>query len=81
MADSSAVYRENIEQVRRQFAEYRPTPALRSRLPEAHWAAAAKLARRDEIEATARALDDDRPSLRKWTDSLQPNRSTTVCKP
>ena len=36
---------------------------MRSRLPEELWAAAAKLARRDGIEATARALDVDRPSL------------------
>ena len=81
MADSSEVYREDIEQVRRRFAEYRAVHAVRSRLPEALWAAAAKLARRDGIQATARALDVDRPSLRKWTDRLEPNQSTTVGKP
>jgi len=46
--------------------------AVRSRLPEELWAAAAKLARRDGIEATARALDVDRPSLQKWTERLEP---------
>lgn len=81
MADSSEVYREDIEQVRRRFAEYRAVHAVRSRLPEALWAAAAKLARRDGIQATARALDVDRPSLRKWTDRLEPNHSATVGKP
>ena len=82
MAELSAVNREDIEQVRRRFAEYRGTHALRSRLPEALWAAAAKLARHDGIEATARALDVDRPSLRKWTNRLEPNQSpTTGVKP
>ena len=81
MAESSAVYREDIEQVRRRFAEFRAAHAVRSRLPEELWAAAAKLARRDGIQATARAFDVDRPSLRKWTDRLEPNRSATVGKP
>ena len=80
MADSSEMYREDIEQVRRRFAEYRAVHAVRSRLPEALWAAAAKLALRDGIQATARALDVDRPSLRKWTDRLEPNHSATVGK-
>ena len=82
MAESSAVYREDIEQVRRRFAEFRAAHAVRSRLPEELWAAAAKLARRDGIQVTARAFDVDRPSLRKWTDRLEPNQSpTTVGKP
>ena len=82
MAESSAVYREDIEQVRRRFAEFRAAHAVRSRLPEELWAAAAKLARRDGIQATARAFDVDRPSLRKWTDRLEPNQSpATVGKP
>ena len=81
MANSSAVYGEDMEQVRRRFAEFRAAHAVRSRLPEALWAAAAKLARRDGIEATARALDVDRPSLRKWIDRLEPNHSATVRKP
>ena len=81
MADSSAVYREDIEQIRRRFAEFRAAHAVRSRLPETLWAAAAKLSRRDGIEATARALEVDRPSLRKWTDRLEPNQSTTGRRP
>jgi hypothetical protein len=38
--------------------------------------AAAKLARRDGITATARVLGVDRPSLQKWTDRLEPRAST-----
>jgi len=49
---------------------------VRSRLPEELWATAAKLARRDGITATARALGVDRPSLQKWTDRLEPRAST-----
>jgi hypothetical protein len=38
------------------------------------WAAAADLVQRDGIDATARALDVDKPSLRKWAERLQPQR-------
>ena len=65
-----ASYREDVEQLRRRLAEFRQTHAVRSRLPEELWATAAKLARRDGITATARALGLDRPSLQKWTDRL-----------
>ena len=68
MTQESASYREDVEQLRRRFEEFRGTHAVRSRLPEELWAAAAKLARQDGIETTARALDVDRPSLQKWTD-------------
>ena len=78
MAELLAVYREDIEQVRRRFAEFRAAHEVRSRLPEELWAAAAKLARRDGIQVTARAFDVDRPSLRKWTDRLEPNQSPTT---
>jgi hypothetical protein len=72
MRQESASYREDAEQLGRRFAEFRSTHAVRSRLPEELWAAAAKLARRDGIEATARVLEVDRPSLQKWTDRLEP---------
>ncbi len=65
-------YREEVEQLRRRFEEYRSTHAVRSRLPDELWAAAAKLVREDGIESTARALDVDRPSLQKWTDRFEP---------
>jgi hypothetical protein len=72
MRQESASYREDVEQLGRRFAEFRSTHAVRSRLPEELWAAAAKLARRDGIEATARVLEVDRPSLQKWTDRFEP---------
>ena len=49
---------------------------MRSRLPEELWAAAVELVQRDGIDATARALDVDKPSLRKWSERLQPGRHT-----
>jgi hypothetical protein len=72
MTQGSASHREDVEQLGRRFAEFRNTHAVRSRLPKELWSAAAKLARRDGIEATARVLDVDRPSLQKWTDRLEP---------
>jgi hypothetical protein len=54
---------------------------VRSRLPEELWAAAAKLARRDGIEATARALDVDRPSLQKWTSRFEPRAEAKPRQP
>jgi len=72
MTQGSASHREDVEQLGRRFEEFRSTHPVRSRLPEELWAAAAKLARRDGIEATALALDVDRPSLQKWTDRFEP---------
>ena len=72
MALEAASYREDVEQLRHRFMEFRKTHAVRSRLPEELWAAAAKVAGRDGIEATARVLEVDRPSLRKWTDRFEP---------
>jgi hypothetical protein len=74
MAQEATLYRDEVEQVRRRWAEWRSTHAVRSRLPEELWTAAVELVQRDGIEATARALDVDKPSLRKWTDRLQPQR-------
>ena len=76
MALGAEGYREDVEQARRRFAEFRQEHAVRSRLPEELWATAAKLARRDGITATARVLGVDRPSLQKWTDRLEPRAST-----
>ena len=76
MALDTGGYREDLEQARRRFAEFRSTHPVRSRLPEELWAMAAKLARRDGITATARVLGVDRPSLQKWTDRLEPRAST-----
>ena len=73
MAQESRVYPEDVEQVRRRFADWRGTHAVRSRLPEELWAVAAELAQRDGVDATARALGVDKPSLHKWTGRLRPN--------
>jgi hypothetical protein len=72
MATEGAGYREDVEQAGRRFAEFRQTHAARSRLPKELWATAAKLARRDGVTATARALGVDYPSLYKWTNRLEP---------
>jgi transposase-like protein len=74
MAQETARYRDDVEQVRRRFAEWRSTHAMRSPLPEQLWAATGDLVQRDGIDATARALDVDKPSLRKWAERLQPRR-------
>jgi len=76
MTSEAAGNREDVEQARRRFEEFRQAHAMRSRLPEELWATAAKLARRDGITATARVLGVDRPSLQKWTDRLEPRAST-----
>jgi hypothetical protein len=81
MTQGSASHREDGEQLGRRFAEFRSTHPVRSRLPEELWAAAAKLARRDGIEATALALDVDRPSLQKWTDRFEPGVQVQARKP
>jgi len=62
MAQEAASNQEDVEQLRLGFEAFRRAHAVRSRLPEELWAAAAKLARRDGIEVTARVLDVDRPS-------------------
>jgi hypothetical protein len=78
MAQEGALYRDDVEQVRRRWAEWRRTHAVRSRLPEELWAAAVELVQRDGIDATARALDVDKPSLRKWAGRLNPAPSQPV---
>ena len=81
MTQAAAIYREDLEQLGRRFEEFRSTHAVRSRLPEELWAAAAKLARRDGIEATAQVLDVDRPSLQKWTNRFEPCAEAKSRKP
>jgi len=76
-----ASYREDVEHLRRRFEEFRSTHPVRSRLPEELWAAAAKLARRDGIEATSRALDVDRPSLQKWANRFEARAEAKPGKP
>ena len=73
MASEAGSYREDVERLQRRFVEFRQAHAARSRLPKELWAAAAKVARRDGITATARVLGVDRPSLQKWTDRWEPH--------
>jgi hypothetical protein len=80
MASEAASNREDVGQLQRRFVEFRQAHAVRSRLPEELWAEAAKLARRDGVTATARALGLDRPSLQKWTGRLEPRASTKALK-
>ena len=80
VASETASDPEGVEQLRRRFVEFRHAHAVRSRLPRELWAAAAKLARRDGITATARALGVDRQSLQRWTDRFEPQASTRVSK-
>jgi hypothetical protein len=72
MGQEAGVYRDDVEQVRRPWPEWRSTHAVRSRLPEELWGAAVELVQRDGIDATARALDVDKRSLRKWAGRLHP---------
>src|ERR1700674_4531622 len=81
MTQGSASHRGDGEQLGRRFAEFRRTHPVRSRLPEELWAAAAKLARRDGIEAASLALDVDRPSLQKWTNRFEPRTEAKPRKP
>jgi hypothetical protein len=81
MTQAAASNREDVEQLGRRFEEFRRTHPVRSRLPEELWAVAAKLARRDGIEATAQALDVDRPSLQKWTNRFEPRVEAKPGKP
>lgn len=81
MTHEAASYREDVEYLRRRFEEFRSTHAVRARLPEELWAAAAKLTRRDGIEATAQALEVDRPSLQKWTNRFEARVEAKPRKP
>jgi hypothetical protein len=81
MAAEAVSYHEDVGLLRQQFVQFRQAHAVRSRLPEELWTTAAKLARRDGITATARALGLDRPSLQKWTDRLEPRPSVKARKP
>ena len=81
MTQGSASHREDVEQLGRRLEEFRSTHPVRARLPEELWAAAAKLARQDGIEATALALDVDRPSLQKWTDRFELGVQVQARKP
>jgi 2-iminoacetate synthase ThiH len=56
---------EEVEQLRQRLDEFRSAHALRSRLPESLWTAAAELAKRHGVYQTARALHLDYAGLKK----------------
>lgn len=74
MKEQTGEYRNDVEQLRQRFAEWRKTNAVRSKFPEELHQAAAVLAQRDGIDAIMWALKVDKPSLQKWMDRLQQQR-------
>ena len=70
MKEQAGQYRNDVEQLRQRFAEWRKTHTLGSKFPEQMRLEAARLARRDGIDALVRALKVDKPSLQKWTTRL-----------
>ena len=74
MKEQTGEYRNDVEQLRQGFTEWRKTHAMRSKFPEELHRAAAGLAHRDGIDTVMRALKVDKPSLQKWMDRLQQQR-------
>ena len=73
---------EDLERLRRRLEEFRSTHALRSRLPESLWAAAAELAKRHGMYQTARALRLDYAGLKKRIEIHgQARRKRTTASP
>jgi hypothetical protein len=65
----------DLEQLRRRFEEFRNTPPVRSRLPEALWIAAAELAQRYGVHPTARTLRPDYTALKRRLETRHPRRA------
>ncbi len=78
MAQQTTNRQDDLEQLRRRFDEFRNTQPLRSRLPEPLWAAAAELATRYGIHATARALRLDYGGLRRRVEQRPQQKSTPL---
>ena len=74
MKEQAGQYRNDVEQLRQRFAEWRKTHTLRSKFPEQMRLESARLAHRDGIDTVMRALKVDKPSLQKWMDRLQQQR-------
>lgn len=68
----------DVEKVAGQFSAWRSTHTKRSPLPMHLWSEAVKLAQRDGINATAKALKVDRPSLKNWMAMFQGDAKTYV---
>ena len=71
MKEQTRQYRNDVEQLRQRFTQWRQTHTARSKFPEQLRQAAARLAQRDGIDTLVRALKVDKPSLQKWMGRLQ----------
>jgi hypothetical protein len=72
---------EDLEPLRRRFAEFRSTQPARARLPEPLWAAATELAAHYGVHPIARALHLDYTGLKKRVaqrDQPKPKRATSA---
>jgi hypothetical protein len=79
MPSDAADLQDDLEQLRRRFEEFRNTQPTRARLPESLWAAAAEVAKRHGVNATARALRLDYAGLRRRVKNQdQPKRKRTA---
>jgi len=79
MAKAAIKIQDDLEQLRRRFDEFRSTQPSRSRLPEPLWTAAAELATRYGVHATARALRLDYRGLKKRVENRgRPNQKRTA---
>jgi hypothetical protein len=79
MSQEMTILPEDLEALRRRFAEFRSTQPMRSRLPEPLWAAAAEAATRYGVHPIARALHLDYTGLKKQVaqrDQSKPKRTT-----
>lgn len=82
MAQEAPGVPEDLEQLRQRLDEFRRTHALRSRLPESLWTAAAELAKREGMYQTARALRLDYAGLKKRIENHSPpKRKRTTAAP
>jgi hypothetical protein len=76
MGRQTSNVKDDIEQLRRGFDEFRNTQPLRSRLPESLWATATELATRYGVHPTARALRLDYTGLRRRVEKRAAQKST-----
>jgi hypothetical protein len=81
MAQAAINIQNDLEQLRRRFDEFRSTQPLRSRLPEPLWTAAAELATRCGVHATARTLRLDYKGLKKRVENRdQPKQKRAAAR-
>ncbi len=79
MSEKMTSMPEELEQLQQQFAEFRSTQPVRSRLPEPLWASATELAARYGVHQTARALHLDYVGLKRRVESQKrPKRKRTA---